>query len=111
MTILNTIELTTASYIPIVVGSLLIGSIFCIIPFANKIKTAIVSFIFIIYCFLALLIGMMLFLTGNKFQEPTGEYQYEVIFEDDVSFAEVIKKYDIIEQRGEIFVVEERENE
>lgn len=109
MIILNTIELTRASWVPFVVAACLIMSIFVSIPFVNKVKNGFVSGVLMIYSFLALLIGMMLLLTGNKFQEPTGEYQYEVVFEDDVSFMKVIEKYNIVEQRGEIFVVEEKE--
>ena len=108
MTILNTIELTRASWIPFVVAACLIASVFISIPFVNKVKNGFVSGILMIYSFLALLIGMMLLLTGDEVQVPTGEYQYEVIFEDNVSFTEVIEKYNIIEQRGEIFVVERR---
>lgn len=108
MTILNTIELTRASWVPFVVAACLIGSLFISIPFVNKVKNGFVSGILMIYSFVAMLIGMMLLLTGNEFQEPTGEYQYEVVFEDDISFAEVIEKYNIVEQRGEIFVVERR---
>lgn len=42
---------------------------------------------------------------------PTGEYQYEVIVEDNVNLQEFYDHYDIIEQRGKIFVVEERTTE
>ena len=42
---------------------------------------------------------------------PTGEYRYEVIVEDTVNLQEFYDYYDIIERRGEIFVVEERVTE
>lgn len=34
--------------------------------------------------------------------------RYEVIFDDTVSFQEIYNKYDIIEQRGQIFVLQEK---
>lgn len=37
--------------------------------------------------------------------------QYEVTISDDVSFTEFTEKYDIIEQRGEIYVVQEKETQ
>lgn len=41
---------------------------------------------------------------------PNGEYQYEIAINDDVSFSEVTDKYEIIEQRGLIFLVEEKDD-
>ena len=35
--------------------------------------------------------------------------RYEVIFDDTVSFQEIYNKYDIIEQRGQIFVLRDKE--
>ena len=40
---------------------------------------------------------------------PSGEVQYEVMINDSISFTEVVEKYDVIKQRGEIFVLEEKE--
>lgn len=37
--------------------------------------------------------------------------QYEVTISDDVSFTEFTEKYNIIEQRGEIYVVQEKETQ
>ena len=39
----------------------------------------------------------------------TGEIRYEVTIDDTVSMIEFNKNYEIIEQRGDIFVVKERE--
>jgi hypothetical protein len=41
---------------------------------------------------------------------PSGKVQHEVIFDEGASFMDVIDKYDIIEQRGDIFVLEEKED-
>ena len=38
----------------------------------------------------------------------TGEYQYECIIDDSVPYNEVIENYNIIEQRGDIWVLEDK---
>ena len=39
----------------------------------------------------------------------TGEYQYECIIDDSVPYNEVVDNYNIIEQRGDIWVLEDKE--
>ena len=39
----------------------------------------------------------------------TGRYRYEVTIDPSVLFSEIYEKYDVIEQRGEIWVLEEKE--
>lgn len=38
----------------------------------------------------------------------TGKYQYECIIDDSVSYNEVVDNYKIIEQRGDIWVLEDK---
>lgn len=38
----------------------------------------------------------------------TGEYRYECIIDDSVSYNEVVENYKIIEQRGDIWVLEDK---
>ena len=38
----------------------------------------------------------------------TGEYQYECIIDDSVPYNEVVDNYKIIEQRGDIWVLEDK---
>ena len=38
----------------------------------------------------------------------TGEYQYECIIDDSVPYIEVVDNYKIIEQRGDIWVLEDK---
>lgn len=38
----------------------------------------------------------------------TGEYRYECIIDDSVPYNEIIENYNIIEQRGNIWVLEEK---
>lgn len=38
----------------------------------------------------------------------TGEYQYECIIDDSVPYNKVVENYNIIEQRGDIWVLEDK---
>ena len=38
----------------------------------------------------------------------TGEYRYECIIDDSVPYTEVVENYKIIEQRGDIWVLEDK---
>lgn len=40
---------------------------------------------------------------------PTGINQYEVLIDESVNFQEVYEKYEIIERRGDIWVLEDKE--
>lgn len=111
MTVLNTIELTEQSWMPFVISGSLILSLFITVPLLNKVKNNYVGGMLGIYSLVALATGVVILLACDEFQVPSGEYHYEIAIDNETSFAEVIEKYNIIEQRGEIFVVEERENE
>lgn len=41
--------------------------------------------------------------------EPTGRYQYECLIDESVSMTEVYERYEVIEQRGDIWVLEDKE--
>lgn len=38
----------------------------------------------------------------------TGEYRYECTIDDSVSYNEIVKNYKIVEQRGDIWVLEDK---
>lgn len=40
--------------------------------------------------------------------QPNGKYKYEVSFSDNVNLKELNKKYEILGQRGEIYIIQER---
>lgn len=42
-------------------------------------------------------------------QVETGRYRYEVTVDESASFTDIYEKYEIVEQRGEIWVLEEKE--
>ena len=109
MTILNTIELTKQSMIPyyIVFACIIVGGIsLSIILNTTRERLIPPNIVIIIMC---LLVAFVMLVTSSGFQEPTGKYQYEITIDAVTTFADVIEKYDIIEQRGEIFVVEKKE--
>ena len=57
----------------------------------------------------------IVFIIGLFFIEPltskveTGRYRYEVTIDESVSFNDIYERYEIVEQRGEIWVLEEKE--
>ena len=62
-------------------------------------------------------IAIILFIAGlffiifsemHKNTVPTGKYKYEVTIDENVSFTELNSKYNIIEQRGDIYVLEDK---
>lgn len=55
-----------------------------------------------------LLIGTLLALIFGPFTETR---RYEVTFDEETSIVEVMKDYNIVEQRGDIFVLEDKEIE
>lgn len=116
MTVLNVIELTktapaikwiAAGCIFLILSSFIIG-----IATAGKGKRGdtitTCSFVLLIISFFGAVICAGL---SDWITVPNGKYHYEITIDNETSFTEVTEKYNIIEQRGEIFVVEERENE
>lgn len=43
------------------------------------------------------------------YSEPTGRYQYEAIVDENVSIQEVYEKYNVIEQDGKKWILEDKE--
>lgn len=41
--------------------------------------------------------------------EHTGRYQYETLIDESVSFEAVLEKYDVVEQKGKIWILEDKE--
>ena len=53
-------------------------------------------------------LGLML---GGREKVPTDRYKYEATIDKSVSFVELYEQYDIVEQRGEIYILEDKKNE
>ena len=58
-------------------------------------------------CILLAMVKILIFQTNNKF--PTGEYYYEVILEDTVNLKEFYQKYEVIEIKGDLYTIKEKE--
>lgn len=59
------------------------------------------------YSLMISLIVMFIYGIFN-FTVKTGEYRYECTIDDSVSYNEVVENYKIVEQRGDIWVLEDK---
>ena len=66
-----------------------------------------------IFGFFACVISVCLIIPalGNTNTVPTGRYRYEVTIDDSVSFLDICEKYEIVEQNGRIWTLEDKETE
>ena len=63
------------------------------------------------------IVGGILFLISNitmctvdlEKSKNTGRYKYEATIDKDVPFTEVYKKYDVVKQKGDIWVLKDKE--
>ena len=46
---------------------------------------------------------------GVIFKQGSGRYQYECLLDDTVPYTEIYDKYEVVEQRGSIWVLEDKE--
>lgn len=67
---------------------------------------AVVSFLTII---VGLLVVIITSIISSQKLVPTGRCQYEVTIDDTVSFTELNDKYEVIGQRGKIYMLEDKE--
>lgn len=69
----------------------------------------------ILFCFglVTLFVSAMVLFTIGFWapEKETDRYRYEVIMDEGVSFEDIYNNYDVIEQRGEICVLEDKETE
>lgn len=58
----------------------------------------------------SLMIGLIIMIACGifKYTVKTGEYRYECIIDDSVSYNKVVENYKIVEQRGDIWVLEDK---
>lgn len=117
MTILNTttVDIITgkANYFSWSIGCWvgIIVTLACVIGFAICIINAIKEkdIIFVLLGVLALCIGaVILFGAVLPHNVTTTVNQYEVTINEDITFKEIMDKYDFIEQRGDIYVLREK---
>lgn len=58
----------------------------------------------------SLMISLIVMVACGTFKHTvkTGEYRYECTIDDSVSYNEVVENYKIVEQRGDIWVLEDK---
>lgn len=59
----------------------------------------------------AFLLVLFIYVQFKDHTINTGRYEYEAIISEDVSFTELYEKYEVVEQRGEIWVLKDKEEE
>ena len=65
---------------------------------------------FVIILFLSIIAIVLSINVCTKSQSiHTGRYRYEVTIGDSVSFEDLIERYNIVDQRGKIYVLEDKE--
>ena len=111
MTVLNTIELTKTAPIVSTIGVICV--FLTILSFIIAILIPVEYENIGITCVVVLILSIIGVCVCGAISDsvtvPNGKVRYEVLINEDTSFTEVIEKYNIIEQRGEIFVLEEKE--
>lgn len=55
-----------------------------------------------------IVVGAICYLQAMR---PTGEYRYEVMIDESVSMTEFYERYDVIDQRGKIYKIKEKNDD
>lgn len=69
----------------------------------------IVSKTFAVIGMIILILSVILMVGCVTIENPTGEYTYQVTFDDNVSINEIYEKYEIISQEGKIWEIKEKD--
>lgn len=59
-------------------------------------------------CLITLIVCIVCGIFALVYDEPTGRYEYEVIIDENVSIQEVYEKYNVIEQDGKKWILEDK---
>lgn len=110
VTILNTFTVSNCSSLAMIIGIIIaaIGIIFfCFMWDSSEDADTICYGIFCV----GAIIGAMfiLFMSQNHWRVNVRQ-RYECVLDTDASFVELYEKYNVIEQRGDIWVLEEKTN-
>ena len=91
-------------------GVMVIISIIFVVAFTLTIHD--IAFILSMILFVCSIVAFVVFAAINDTykSEPTGRYRYEVTIDDSVSITEVYDHYNVVEQRGDIWILEDKED-
>ena len=94
----------------------LVGVVFLLLAIAlvwgcvtTKVKNEIFAYISIGIFGLCLFGALCVTIAYKSVKIPSGRYQYEAIIQDDVSINEIYKHYNVIEQKGKKWVLEDKD--
>lgn len=105
-------NLTTCVFIliiSIILSSILWGAItYILLKLDGRVDKVKICTMSLIGTFLGAILGGMLFAEVAKEEKIGEKITYEVTIDDTISMTEFNKRYNIIEQRGKIYVIEEK---
>lgn len=113
MTILNQYEIlesTTPIWWSIIEIVLIISFIAFFIASISTTNASTVKplIILIFVAFVTIIWSFIVYLIVHKEDVPTGRYQYECTIDDGASFTDIMNNYIVVEQRGDIWVLEDK---
>ena len=71
---------------------------------ASTVKPLILIFV----AFVTIIWSFIVYPIVHKEDVPTGRYQYECTIDDGASFTDIMNNYIVVEQRGDIWVLEDK---
>ncbi len=105
MTILNQTEIMQTSLWALIalIFFIVLGLTLVIIGFiANKEKIILISLP-------VFLLAIFTYTLGCAYEVPTGRYRYECTIDSKTSISEIYENYKIIEQRGDLWILEDKD--
>lgn len=110
MTILNQYEILENVtpiwwYIGVVVFIISIIAFFAI---SDKSASSILGWILVAIIFLGVIWVSVVYEIVHKEDVSTGRYRYECIIDDDTPFTDILEDYVVIEQRGDLWILEDK---
>lgn len=112
MTILNQYEIlesTTPIWWSIIEIVLIISFVIAFIASISTINASTVKPLILIFvAFVTIIWSFIVYPIVHKEDVPTGRYQYECTIDDGASFTDIMDNYIVVEQRGDIWVLEDK---
>ena len=93
----------------VIIGFILIGIAFILGGVATKVENNILVYISLGGFGLCMFSALIATIVYKEVKIPSGRYQYEAVIQDDVSIQEVYEHYNVIEQKGKIWILEDKE--
>jgi hypothetical protein len=104
ITVLNQTEITDMPFLVFVIGLIMIFVSLTVTIIGIHVENG----IYVVIGSIAITVSMII---PINIQQPTGRYKYECIIDESVDFVNIYEKYKVIEQRGDIWVLEDKESE